>query len=103
MNGAELKERVHGGGIVYGTMISMGRNPRWTSAFANFGIDYVIVDTEHSPRGQDGCRGLYSGVHFQRGGAYRADSDTGLALCDDGAGRGRARGFLRRTARLWTR
>ena len=52
MNGAELKERVHGGGIVYGTMISMGRNPRWTSAFANFGIDYVIIDTEHSPRGR---------------------------------------------------
>ena len=52
MNGAELKDRVHGGGIVYGTMISMGRNPRWTSAFANFGIDYVIIDTEHSPRGR---------------------------------------------------
>ncbi len=52
MNGAELKNRVHNGGIVYGTMISMGRNPRWTSAFSNFGIDYVIIDTEHSPRGR---------------------------------------------------
>ena len=52
MNGAELKDRVQNGGIVYGTMISMGRNPRWTTAFANFGIDYVIIDTEHSPRGR---------------------------------------------------
>ena len=52
MNGAELKDRVNSGGIVYGTMISVGRNPRWTSAFANFGIDYVIIDTEHSPRGR---------------------------------------------------
>ena len=52
MNGAELKDRVQSGGIVYGTMISVGRNPRWTAAFANFGIDYVIIDTEHSPRGR---------------------------------------------------
>lgn len=52
MNGAELKDRVQSGGIVYGTMISMGRNPRWTTAFSNFGIDYVIIDTEHSPRGR---------------------------------------------------
>ena len=52
MNGAELKDRVQNGGIVYGTMISMGRNPRWGSAFSNFGIDYAIIDTEHSPRGR---------------------------------------------------
>ncbi len=52
MNGAELKARVQNGGIVYGTMISMGRNPRWGSAFSNFGIDYAIIDTEHSPRGR---------------------------------------------------
>ena len=52
MNGAELKDRVQNGGIVYGTMISLGRNPRWGSAFSNFGIDYAIIDTEHSPRGR---------------------------------------------------
>ena len=52
MNGTELKDRVQNGGIVYGTMISMGRNPRWGSAFSNFGIDYAIIDTEHSPRGR---------------------------------------------------
>lgn len=52
MNGQELKSKVAAGGSVYGTMISLGRNPRWTSPFADFGLDYVIVDTEHSPRGR---------------------------------------------------
>lgn len=52
MNGAELKEKVNSGGIVYGTMISIGRNPRWSAAFSNFGLDYAIIDTEHSPRGR---------------------------------------------------
>ena len=27
MNGYELKQKVHSGGIVYGTMLSMSRNP----------------------------------------------------------------------------
>ena len=52
MNGAELKQKVNSGGIIYGTMISIGRNPRWTTPFSNFGLDYVIIDTEHSPRGR---------------------------------------------------
>ena len=52
MNGAELKQKVNSGSIIYGTMISIGRNPRWTTPFSNFGLDYVIIDTEHSPRGR---------------------------------------------------
>ena len=52
MNGEELKQKVNSGGIIYGTMISIGRNPRWTTPFSNFGLDYVIIDTEHSPRGR---------------------------------------------------
>ena len=50
MNGYELKQKVQAGGIVYGTMLSTSRNPRWASAMSDFGLDYVIIDTEHSPR-----------------------------------------------------
>ena len=52
MNGYELKQKVHSGGIVYGTMLSMSRNPRWTGPMSGFGLDYVIMDSEHSPRGR---------------------------------------------------
>ena len=50
MNGQQLKAKVHAGGIVYGTMLSNSRNPRWAAAIDGFGLDYVIIDTEHSPR-----------------------------------------------------
>ena len=67
MNGTELKERVHSGGIVYGTMISLARNPRWSSAMSSFGLDYAIIDTEHSPRSRSDVADFlaafnYSGV-----------------------------------------
>ena len=50
MNGAELKETLKGGGRVYGTMISVSRNPRWIPVLDGVGLDYVIIDTEHNPR-----------------------------------------------------
>ena len=50
MNGEQLRQKTSVGGIVYGTMISMGRNPRWTQTISAFGLDYVIIDTEHAPR-----------------------------------------------------
>jgi 4-hydroxy-2-oxoheptanedioate aldolase len=49
MNGSELKATLNSGGRVYGTMISIGRNPRWVSALSGTGLDYVVVDTEHGP------------------------------------------------------
>ena len=49
MNGAELKATLNAGGRVFGTMISIGRNPRWVSALSGVGLDYVVIDTEHSP------------------------------------------------------
>ena len=52
MNGEELKRRLEAGGIVYGTMISTSRNPRWGTHMSDFGLDYIIIDTEHSPRGR---------------------------------------------------
>ena len=53
MNGEQLRNKVSNGGIVYGTMLSLSRNPRWSTAMSQFGLDYVIIDTEHSPRGRD--------------------------------------------------
>ena len=47
MNGAELKEKLKAGGRVYGSMISIGRNPHWVPALSGAGLDYVVVDTEH--------------------------------------------------------
>ena len=50
MNGEQLKQKVNSGGIVYGTMISLGRNPKWSTAYSKFGIDFAILDTEHAAR-----------------------------------------------------
>lgn len=50
MNGAELKATLKNGGRVFGTMISIGRSPRWIPVLGGVGLDYVIIDTEHSPR-----------------------------------------------------
>ena len=67
MNGEELKRKVHSGGIIYGTMLSMSQNPRWSTTMSAFGLDYVVIDTEHSPRGRDDVADFlaafnYSGV-----------------------------------------
>ena len=64
MNGAELKKRVRSGGIVYGTMISMARNPRWSTAMSSFGLDYAIIDTEHSPRGRSDVADFLAAFNF---------------------------------------
>ena len=53
MNGAELKQVLRDGGRVFGTMISIGRSPRWVPVLDGVGLDYAIIDTEHSPRSRD--------------------------------------------------
>ena len=50
MNGAELKAILKEGGRVFGTMLSVGRNPRWIPVLDGVGLDYVVIDTEHNPR-----------------------------------------------------
>ncbi len=50
MNSAELKATLQAGGRVFGTMITIGRSPRWIPTLAGVGLDYVIIDTEHNPR-----------------------------------------------------
>ena len=47
-----LKRKARAGGVVYGTMLSTSRNPRWAAPVGALGLDYVIIDTEHSPRGR---------------------------------------------------
>ncbi len=50
------------GGIAYGAMVSIGRSPRWASAFADFGLDYLIFDTEHSPLDRGGVGDLMTAM-----------------------------------------
>ena len=50
MNGAELKATLKDGGRVFGTMISIARNPKWIPILDNVGLDYVVIDTEHNYR-----------------------------------------------------
>ena len=39
MNGEQLRKKTSGGGIAYGKMLSMGRNPRWSKAISSVGLD----------------------------------------------------------------
>ena len=50
MNGAELKATLKDGGRVFGTMISIARNPKWIPILDSVGLDYVVIDTEHNYR-----------------------------------------------------
>ena len=50
MNGAELKQTLKEGGRVFGTMITIGRSPRWVPVLSGVGLDYAVIDTEHNPR-----------------------------------------------------
>jgi 4-hydroxy-2-oxoheptanedioate aldolase len=50
MNAAELKSRLKSGGTAFGCMVTLVRNPRFATVFAGGGIDYVVIDTEHSSR-----------------------------------------------------
>jgi 4-hydroxy-2-oxoheptanedioate aldolase len=52
MTGEQMKATLRDGGRVYGTMITLSRNPRWARVFGRLGFDYIIVDTEHSPFGR---------------------------------------------------
>ena len=52
MDGNQLKQKVKDGGVVYGTMLTTSTNPRWAKPITAFGLDYVIIDTEHAPQGR---------------------------------------------------
>jgi 4-hydroxy-2-oxoheptanedioate aldolase len=48
MTGADLREKLRNGDIIYGTMLFAARNPRWARALAGLGFDYIIIDNEHA-------------------------------------------------------
>ena len=50
MNGSELKATLKSGGRVFGTMISIARNPKWIPILDGVGLDYVVIDPEHNYR-----------------------------------------------------
>ena len=50
MNPTQLKQTLDNGQPVFGMMISMMENMRWTSVLASTTLDYVVVDTEHGSR-----------------------------------------------------
>ena len=62
MNGQELKKKTQSGGIVYGTMLSLARNPKWGDAVAEWGLDYVVIDSEHASRGRTEIADLIAGI-----------------------------------------
>ena len=61
MNGQQLKDKVKAGYVVYGTMLSMSRNPGWGQPISSFGLDYFIVDSEHAPRDRNEIADLIAG------------------------------------------
>ena len=46
MNVKEMREKLHSGERVYGTMI-VAESPRWPGAAAAAGLDFAFIDTEH--------------------------------------------------------
>lgn len=46
MNGAELRRSLRAGIPVHGTLV-VSPSPRWPSAIAGLGLDFVFIDTEH--------------------------------------------------------
>ena len=64
MSGLDLKTKIHNGEIIYGTMISVLRNPRWVESITKLGLDYVIIDNEHSPLGRSEVADLLAILKF---------------------------------------
>jgi len=50
VNAIELKERLQGGGMVFGCMFSAIGTTRFKGALAGSTLDYVVIDTEHGSR-----------------------------------------------------
>ena len=48
MRGRELREALHEGKRVYGTAV-LGAVPHWVATVRSIGLDFVFLDTEHTP------------------------------------------------------
>ena len=49
MKSNQIKNTINNGNCVFGTMLTNSISPRWAGHFDNIGLDYVVIDTEHSP------------------------------------------------------
>lgn len=47
-----FREKVLSGEVLYGSMLSMIRNPRWVSVIKELHFDFICIDNEHSPYSQ---------------------------------------------------
>ncbi len=45
----KFREQVHSGRVLFSTMLSLMRNPRWLLVLKEFSFDFITIDTEHSP------------------------------------------------------
>jgi len=48
MDGKQLRQKLHNGERVYGSLIA-GDSPRWPQAVTSLGLDFVFIDNEHLP------------------------------------------------------
>ena len=46
MHGHEMRNKLHKGEYVYGSMI-VSESPRWPSAVSSVGLDFVFIDAQH--------------------------------------------------------
>ena len=50
MNGRELRHALSEGELVFGTCLEGYGQPRWPRYFTQIGLDFVFMDTEHTPQ-----------------------------------------------------
>jgi 2-keto-3-deoxy-L-rhamnonate aldolase RhmA len=53
MRGAELRQALHNGQRVYGVALENPGQPFWPKFFSNLGLDYVWLESEHTPSNRE--------------------------------------------------
>ncbi len=53
MRGRDLRQALQQGKRVYGTALEGYGQPRWARFFAKIGLDYVFLDSEHTPQNRE--------------------------------------------------
>lgn len=53
MRGRELRQALTAGQCVYGTCVVGYGQPKWPKHFADLGLDFVFIDTEHTPQNRE--------------------------------------------------
>lgn len=52
MRGREIRQALHSGRLVYATAVT-APSPRWPELLRKAGVDFVFIDTEHTPLGRE--------------------------------------------------